>query len=514
MNIIKKWTLRAVKFPVAFIVLLLLPSLLTAHEDIAASVTFLHMNDIYEIMPMDRGRAGGLARVAALKKRLLSENPNTFALLAGDLFSPSPLGTAEVEGEPLAGRQMVSVMNAVGLDFATFGNHEFDLDEKFFRQRLKESRFTWISSNVFDASGKSFPGVHENFILALPEREKGSGLKIGFFGLTIPRIRAGYAQVKKDIIRVGQEQVKFLRGKADIIVALTHLPWRQDLELASRVSGIGLILGGHDHENFNFRRGSGFVPVLKADANTRSVYIHRLFFNSTTGKLRVESQLQPITDALEDDPETAKVVRHWQTKGFAGLRKAGVQPEKVLAITASSLEGREAAIRNRPTNLGEMVALGMMRAYPEADLSLVNSGAIRIDELVPPGAITEYDLMRILPYGGFALLTEMRGSLLENILKQSEENRGTGGYLQSAHVFNVEGESRWMIRDALLQPDKWYKVVLNDFLISGGERNLGFLKKGHRELKILNADGKKEIRRLVAEYLKETFLPHPTERKP
>jgi 5'-nucleotidase len=126
------------------------------------TLTILQLNDIYELTPVSGGREGGLARVATLRKELLAENPDTLTVLAGDLFSPSALGTAKVGGERLQGKQIVATMNRLGLDYATFGNHEFDIKEGAFLDRLKESRFTWISSNVFDKQRQRFPGVPEN----------------------------------------------------------------------------------------------------------------------------------------------------------------------------------------------------------------------------------------------------------------------------------------------------------------------------------------------------------------
>ena len=121
-------------------------------------VTLLHLNDVYEIDPVSGGAQGGLARVATLKKQLLKKNPNTYAILAGDLFSPSALGTAPYKTGHLDGRQMVATLNQLGLDYITFGNHEFDLNKDSFYARLNESRSTWISSNVFDESGGTISG--------------------------------------------------------------------------------------------------------------------------------------------------------------------------------------------------------------------------------------------------------------------------------------------------------------------------------------------------------------------
>ncbi len=117
--------------------------------------TFLHMNDVYELLPLDKGRKGGLARVAYIRQLLLNENNNTITVLAGDLVSPSALGTAIVNGTALNGKQMIATMNTLGLDYMTFGNHEFDLSETDLLSRMNESTFTWISSNIFQKNNNN-----------------------------------------------------------------------------------------------------------------------------------------------------------------------------------------------------------------------------------------------------------------------------------------------------------------------------------------------------------------------
>src|SRR5947208_3000844 len=94
-----------------------------------AVVTILHFNDVYEIDAVGGGRAGGLSRVASVLRELKRTQPAVLTTLGGDYLSPSALGTAKVDGQRLAGRQMVSVLNALGVDWATFGNHEFDVPE-------------------------------------------------------------------------------------------------------------------------------------------------------------------------------------------------------------------------------------------------------------------------------------------------------------------------------------------------------------------------------------------------
>ncbi len=62
--------------------------------DSVVKVTLLHLNDVYEIDPVSGGIQGGLAHVATLKKQLLKANPNTYAIHAGDFFSPPGIGNS------------------------------------------------------------------------------------------------------------------------------------------------------------------------------------------------------------------------------------------------------------------------------------------------------------------------------------------------------------------------------------------------------------------------------------
>src|SRR6187200_3435981 len=93
----------------------------------ATAITFAHFNDVYEIDAVENGASGGIARLATTLDRLRRTSAPVVTTLGGDFLSPSALGTAVVAGERLDGRQMVDLLNTVGLQWATLGNHEFDL---------------------------------------------------------------------------------------------------------------------------------------------------------------------------------------------------------------------------------------------------------------------------------------------------------------------------------------------------------------------------------------------------
>ncbi|HBI16204.1 MAG TPA: bifunctional metallophosphatase/5'-nucleotidase [Desulfobulbaceae bacterium] len=465
------------------------------------AVTILQMNDIYELTPVSGGREGGLARVAAIRKELLAKDPGTITVLAGDLFSPSALGTAKVEGQRLAGRQIVDVMNTLGLDYSTFGNHEFDLDEQNFLARLRESRFAWISANVFDREMQSFPGVVPGKVLTLRDAG-GRELRLGLFGLTVNANRKDYVRYT-DPFAAAAEQVAAMRDKVDVLIALTHLPVEVDISLAATVPGIDLILGGHEHENLQLRRGEAFVPICKADANARTVYVHRLFVDPESREVEIRSELVRVTDQVREDPETAVAVARWQEIGFRAFRAEGFVPERVVASIPFPLDGLEASVRNRTTSLTRLIGEAYLGAVPGAELSLYNSGSVRVDDILPPGPITEYDLIRILPFAGQVCEATLQGDLLRQVLDQGAANRGTGGYLQTVGVSREEKQG-WLVNNSPLEGKRFYKVAVNDFLLSGREENLGFFSVTNPKVKA-SCQERSDIRMVLKEHLARSY---------
>ena len=111
-------------------------------EECATRITLLQVNDVYQFAPVDRGTRGGIGRVITLKKQIQKDSPHTLFLFSGDTISPS------VESITYKGAQMIEAWNVAGLDYATFGNHEFDFGPGVLLDRIKESRFGWVAANV------------------------------------------------------------------------------------------------------------------------------------------------------------------------------------------------------------------------------------------------------------------------------------------------------------------------------------------------------------------------------
>lgn len=466
--------------------------------DGAVHITLLHINDVYEISPVEGGKAGGLARVATVLRRLRAANPNTRMTLGGDFVSPSAVGTARVDGQRLGGRQMIAVLNATGLDLTTLGNHEFDLTQAEFNARVAESRFRYVVTNLTDSLGRFFPGFLPHLILPFTDA-RGRTVRVGFVGAIIDQVRRPNL-VYRDPATALTEEIGRIRDSVDAVVALTHLTLAEDARLAGRVPAIDVILGGHEHENWSIRRGSRLTPIIKADANVRSVAIVDLVI-PRSGRAGVNSRIVAITDSIPEDSAVAAEAARWTAMAYAAFERDGLQPARTVATIPAPLDARETVIRNGENDFTRLLTSALLSEAPDAQVALVNSGSIRIDDVIPAGEVTEYDVIRTLPFGGKAVVVDLTGSLLLRTLEQGDRNRGIGGFLLRGNAERTpEG---WRVGAAPLDTLKRYRVVTTDFLVSGGEQNMAWLSERNPSLTMVRP--LRDIRLVVIDELTRRY---------
>jgi 5'-nucleotidase len=443
----------------------------------AVDFTILQLNDVYEIAPVESGRKGGLARVATLLRRLEAENPNTIAVLSGDFLSPSAMGITPVDGRPVAGAQMVDTLNVLGLDYVTFGNHEFDLAEVDLVQRMSEAKFKWVNANVMqprpDGGAALFPGSVPSDVVELKSTQ-GRSVRLGLIGVCLDMVKRPWLQYVPPV-DAAKGQVAALKERADVIVALTHLAMADDKDLAAKVPELDVLMGGHEHEHAETISGDDRTPIYKADANAKSVYVHKFRWDTTAKKLTYhEATLVTVDDRIPEEEATALVVKKWIDKVHTALRAISFDPQLVVGKAKETLDGLESSIRNRQTNLSQLIAAAFADAAPEADAVIYGSGSIRIDDRILPGDIFSFDILRIFPFGGNLALAEVPGDVLAATLEQGEANKGTGGFLV-AYPVSRDNAGKWTVKGQPLDAAKTYKILFNDFLLTGQERGLPFL---------------------------------------
>ncbi|MEQ9261694.1 MAG: bifunctional metallophosphatase/5'-nucleotidase [Owenweeksia sp.] len=459
-------------------------------------ITFLQLNDVYEMSAVSGGKLGGFARVQTLLDSLKKDNPNTFTVLAGDMLSPSAIGTATYQGEKMAGRQMVDVLNVMNWDYFIFGNHEFDLKEPDLRKRLDEMKFTLIADNVLDSENKPFPNTTKQFKIEV------EGISIGILGITLRNFKTSYANISDPLQAAKKEVERLQKEKTDIIVAITHQSIESDVNLAVEVPEIDMIMGGHEHENYHLLRGDHYTPVTKADANAKTVFIHQLEYRKSSGELKIHSQLVFMDESIPEDPAIKALVQKWTDIAFASFEKQGYHPRDIICISTDVLDGSESAVRSRSTGLTDLITAGFITAYPQADASLMNGGSIRIDDKLQPGPISEYDIMRISPFGGDISLVSMEGSTLIRALEQGLKNEGTGAFLQYSNI--LKSGAKWKLGEDEIQPEKEYRIAISSYLVEKGDQNLGFLTYDEGLVKKTDAP-KKEFFQVVINQFKKQY---------
>lgn len=429
-------------------------------------VTLLQVNDVYQISPVDRGKRGGLARLATLRQDILKESPHTLYLLAGDTLGPS------VASNIFKGRQMIAAWNATGLDYAALGNHEFDFGDAVLRERMRESKFTWLGSNVFDRkTGKLF-GDMPPFVV----REFG-GVKVGLFGLltvdTKQTSSPGADVEFRDPCQTAQEMTKQLRTRgARTIVAITHLTIENDKRLARCAPGIDVIIGGHEHTVLQSL--SGHTPIFKMGSDARNLGRIDLNISRRNGALEsVDWEIIPVTDAVASEPQSAAVIAEYEKRLSAEL-------DLPVGRTTVELDARQETNRSRETNLGSFIA-DSYRKYANADVALLNGGSIRSNTTYGPGALTKRDVLSILPFENPIVKIEVTGATLRAALEHGvsriREEKEAGLFPQVSGLrFTYDGRlapgarvTSVTVNGTPLDNAKTYTLAINTYVLGGGD---------------------------------------------
>lgn len=482
-------------------------------DDGKIEVVFVQINDVYEIAPLANGSIGGMARVATLKKHYLQSNPNTFLVIAGDFVSPSVYNSLKYQGQPIRGKQMIEALNAAGMDYAIFGNHEFDIKENELQDRINESNFQWISTNSFHkinnsvvpfAKTQSVVDSFPRYIIKTVKDKDGTTAKIGFIGLTLPFNKADYVSYT-DPLSTAKEVYNKIKDSVDAVVAITHQSVEDDKILAQQIPGLTVILGGHEHD-MRFEK-VGNIYITKAHANAKSAFVVKLTIDKNTNKDSIEPVLTYLDEKVPLDSSTNLVVQKWTNIANENYASLGFDAKKIVIATGELLEGREAEIRSHPTNLSNLVVAAMKKAVPQADVVLLNAGSIRVDDVLQM-PLTEYDIIRALPFGGGIREADMKGSLLIKTLQQGKMNAGIGGYLLHNEEVSFDSTTNtWQLNDQTIDSAKVYHVAMGDFIFSGKEAKLDFLNPNNPDVvKVYEpetspASPKSDIRLAIVRYL-------------
>lgn len=457
----------------------------------------LQINDVYKIEGLEGGQSGGLARLRTLREHLQSDGTPVLVLHAGDALYPS------VMSKYLEARPMVDVMNlldgnANAFDphlIVTFGNHEFDKsDPSILVNRLRESAFEWVATNTV-LTAPNAPEVKKTIVV------DAAGTRIGLFGLLYP-FEKSYARASDVIGAAGAAVAALREDGARVVIAITHQDMGQDVDLVKQVPGIDLVIGGHDHL-FMQQQVNG-TWIGKADADAKSVIVYDVTV-PPSGPIRTTPLRVVLDTTIAKDETVDTSVQRWLT---ALAEKLG--GNETIGSTRNLLEGVEPAVRGRETALGNLLA-DVAREQMQADVAIINGGGIRINDNIPPGPITKYDMEGVFYYSNKLVATTVTGQQLLDMLRNSvsRADAGDGRFLQVSGVsftyhpprFTVEA-SDVKVNGQPLDLSARYTLATIDYLyMNGPEDGYILFAEGTRPAKV-NVDREMDFRTAVESYIR------------
>ncbi|MFC4410580.1 5'-nucleotidase C-terminal domain-containing protein [Chungangia koreensis] len=394
----------------------------------------MHTNDTHAKADMGPKRATAV-------KELRSEHKNNLLVDAGDVFS----GTLYFN--EFQGAADLQMMNYMGYDAMTFGNHEFDLGSseeghKALASFVKNAKFPMLSANLDFSKDELFIGLQNNRYTS--DYSNGiydgivvdvNGEEVGIFGLTTeetPTISStGEVQFANYVEKAKEAVAAFEARGVDKIIALTHLGYNDslnfdnDLELAKKVEGIDIIVGGHTHSELKDPVVSNEfdAPTIIVQAGTQSKYLGTLnaVFNEDGVVTSFGGELVKVGD-FEADAKAEEILAPYKKKVDELMNQStGVSTEVALDGGRDSNNEGNSSVRHNETNLGNLITDGMLATAKtindKTTIAMQNGGGIRasIDE----GDITVGEVMTVLPFGNALAIMELKGSEIKAALEHS-----------------------------------------------------------------------------------------------
>lgn len=364
----------------------------------------------------------GYSKLAAMKKELQETCAHVGVVSGGDYIQGSSLGAIS------QGQYIVDLMNLVGYDAVTLGNHEFD----YRLDRLEELVGMMSTKPVSCNFGKI--GETESYFEPYTIVSYGD-VDVAYIGITTPSTvtSTSPAQFKDDngeyiytfhpteLYDIVQENIDSAKSAgADYVIALSHVGYADDEiygdledieDLIRNTTGFDVVLDAHSHsviEGKMLTDKSGH-EVLLSSTGTKFEYIGKLTISG--GEFKTE--LIKTADYQKTDPAVnAYIEKIYAEYAVLGERKVGVS--KVDLVTKDKDGNR--LVRRAETNLGDLCAEAM-RSVMGADIGHINGGGIRADILA--GDITFNDLLSVLPFNNTVVLAEVSGQAIKDMMEMT-----------------------------------------------------------------------------------------------
>ena len=464
------------------------------------SLRVLHTNDHHahlEAVEVGDATLGGIAQRKTLIDALRGEETAPTLLVdAGDIFQ----GTLYFN--KYLGEADLPFYNELNYEAVAVGNHEFDKGQQVLADFIKQAKFPMVSANIEVAPDSPLAGLIKPWVV-----REVNGEKIGILGLTTEETALlsspGEGVEFTDKVEAAKKAISELEKRGvNKIIALTHLGFFNDKELARQVDGIDIIIGGHSHTPLgNMPGATEPYPVVEKTPNGETVLLVTDWeWGKYLGDLQVNFDRQgrlidwrgsphAVDSNIKADEVFVAQLDEFK-KPLDDLRR------QVIGKTAVKLDGDRANIRTQETNLGNLIAdaiLNKMRV-DNGEIAIVNGGGIRAS--IPAGEVTVGQVLEVLPFGNTVARLDLTGAQVKQALEHgvSQVEQGDGSFphvsgMRFAWNPKAPAGSRIVsvqVRDEKgnekpLDPDATYRVVTNNFMMDGGD-GYGIFEGGKNQI--------------------------------
>ena len=449
---------------------LLICSPFPSHASPAVSLTILHVNDLHGyILPFEDktldpdSLSGGAAYLAQIIERERFKNPEgTLLLAAGDMFQGTPISNI------FRGRPVIEIMNLLRFEAMAIGNHEFDWGREALSELIAAANFPFLSANITDTQGRPIQGTRPYIILTR------KNVRIAIIGVTTTETAYTTKPANvSDLVfshpeKILPDVISEVRSQgAGLVIILSHLGFDADRELAAKVRGIDVIVGGHSHTAVTRPVNVGETLVVQAGYYGLYLGVLELKYDTSTGKVvgyGRDSGLRRVSAAPGSlfDEDVSRIVEKYH-------RQIKAEYSRIVGSTSVDLTKSP----DRESNIGNLICDSMIEATG-ANIAFQNSGGIRSD--ISKGDITLEEAFDLLPFDNTLVVMDLTG---HQILQLLEQNAGGEQKILQVAGLKVEYDLsrppgarvlRVLVAEDPLRDTQVYRVVTNDFLAVGGDR--------------------------------------------
>ncbi|MCF0168273.1 MAG: bifunctional metallophosphatase/5'-nucleotidase [Bacteroidales bacterium] len=412
------------------------------------TIAVLSVNDMH-------GQFKTMPELKYVADSLRKEYPKLLILSAGDNRTGNPLNDAHEEPS----WPMTDLMNQVGFDISTLGNHEFDGALESFVLQAGKSKFPYVSCNV-KIEDKVYDGMIQDYKVFDFD---GQGPRIAIVGMTqvdtnshipdcSPEKVNGF--IFEDHTTVVQRYAH-LKKKNDMVIILAHNGYEGDVALSEKVSGwCDWIIGGHSHTLIEGGEEHNGVWITQCERKLKYVTLTKLQFKGR--KLQgINSEIIELKGLPRDEAIAEVVAGYSNNETFT----------RVLGYLDRSITRRE--------GLG-LLMLDALKEGTGADIAVANRGSVRLDEF-PAGPITVEDVLSLDPFGNETVIYDLTGAQVLELLKRchlGDLEYGPGYILGGDYTITIDKKDIKNVLDVkMTMPDgspidleKKYRVVFSSYM--------------------------------------------------